>query len=108
DPFHEELAGKHAAGTLEQHGEDLELFGPEFDFLAADADAVGLKVHLDHAGLDQVAGASHVPRTAAEEGLDPDEKLLDVEGLGQVIVDADLESGDLLRHFAKDREDEDR
>ena len=72
----------------------------------ADEDLVGVLVHRELAGADdRVLVGLH---RAAQDGLDAGDDLVEAERLGDVVVAADGEAGDLVLGVVLRREEQDR
>jgi hypothetical protein len=104
----EQLAvAEDLAGTVGHVEEQVELLGGEVDVGAADGDAVVGDVDGEVADVDGLGGGGIEGSLAAELGADAGLELLDVEGLGDVVVGAGVEGGDLGSLLLADGEDED-
>ena len=97
DVLEQRLAAQHPAGGAGEGAEDLELDVGELRLLAAQGHHAAAEVDRQVAALDRLLlgrVADH-PR-APQGGLDPAAELAHREGLGDVVVGADLEPGDLV------------
>src|SRR5688572_396821 len=109
DALEQLVAREYEAFVVEQLPEQVELLGRELDLLLAD-------LHLAAAGVDReltvmellLDVAATLGRSAAENTLDPRDELTRVEGLGQVVVGADLEPDDLVDVLVAGGEHQDR
>jgi len=88
-------AGLHPPLALEQHLEQAKLGGGERDLPVADLDPVRIGVEPDGPGLEgrRLIGAG---RVAAQHRLDAQHDFTRAEGLGDVIVGAELEADDAV------------
>lgn len=90
-------------GTLaaQQHLQDGELLGRELDFLAVAEHLSAVRVELDAGALQD--GRQRHARTASE-GTHACRQLAEREGLGQIVVGADLQALDTVADVAGRRE----
>src|SRR6266705_3005815 len=97
DAFEQEAVGAEAPGIGGEHLDEPVFGAGEVDGLAAPGDQFGVEVDADVAGLHEVRarqgalGLLAVPQC----DLDPRQQLGHAEGLGHVVVGAELEGGDL-------------
>ena len=94
-------------GPLGEFGEHAIFLGREVDFLAAAGHPAIVEVdrHVAdrHDRADRLVG-----QAVAQRGADAGEQFLGVERLGQVIVGAEIERGDLLRGVLARGDDDQR
>ena len=90
DGIHDGLASKGAAGALEEELQEAEFLRGEGNICAAAEEAVGDGVEAAIAELIRGGGGG----MAAEEGLRAGDEFADAEGLGDVIVGAEIEAAD--------------
>ena len=94
-PVHELLAAEHPAGALRQRAEQVELVAGQRPFLAVDQHKARRAVDGQPAEAhDLVRRRPAAARAAAQDGAQPRQQLARVEGLGQVVVGADLQPDD--------------
>src|SRR5215203_2843213 len=82
----------------------LELGGRDVQRLPATAYRVAVRVELQSPQPQEALPAPAVPPEPPEDGLDPGEQLLGVEGLGDVVVGPELEPDHLVYGLALGRE----
>ena len=89
--------GEHLAGVPREQGEQPKLDRREVDRLAVDDHLVARVIDPDRADLDRgIIGLVCWPRDAAQRDTDPREQLARAERLGQVVIGAGVERGDLV------------
>ena len=97
-------AADHLALVVHQVGEKLVLLRGKLHRLA-------VQRHLARAGVEADVARGQfrrgVARGAADEGAQPRDQLLGLEGLGKIIVGAGVQPGDLVRPAVARGEDED-
>src|SRR5262249_52832899 len=105
----EALARLHAVLALVQHDEKLELERGELDLVVVDPDAMRRLVDLETAEADD-GGFLDLALGPTENGLDAEQELSHAEGLGHVVVGAELEADDAIdlltargQHHDRDR-----
>src|SRR5262245_36070333 len=109
DVLEQRLAAEHAAGRARQRGEDLELDVGDADLLRAQGDHAPLEVDLQLAAVEGLlVGRLRDHPRAPQGGLDAAAELAHREGLGYVVVGADLEAGDLVGLAALGGQHDDR
>ena len=103
-------AGEDLAGAADQQAQQLELGAGQVDRLAAHGGDVADEVDRDRAGfdLDRLGERRAVELAAAQLGADAAEQLAHREGLGDVVVGADLEPDDLVDLGVLGGQDDDR
>ena len=108
DAVQQEVAGEHLAAAEDQHLEELELLEGEGELFAALERLVVRDVDHDVAGAQGLRLALLLGRDAAQEGLDARGKLAHGEGLGDVVVRAELQAEDLVHLVSPCGEHDDR
>ena len=101
----QEVARQDAALAVDKEPEQIEFLRGERNFLLADVDLARRAVELDAAGFDR--GRLFAFAGAAQDGGHARDELLGVEGLGDIIVGADAQTGDLVGHFLLRGQDDD-
>ena len=94
DGVEEMIAAEDAAGMAGQVVEEAEFCGRGRGEIAADAELHGAGIDLDV--FKGNGGGSGGALEAAEDGLDPGQQLAGREGLGDVVVGAELEAEDAV------------
>ena len=97
---------QHPVRVQHEVAQQLEFGRAELDLLRADGDLVGVLVHRELARADD--GFLVVVHRAAEDRLQAGNDLVEAEGLGDVVVAADCQSGDLVLGVILRREEQDR
>ncbi len=92
-------------GALQQHFEQGEFARREFHHMTVERDHAASDVVVQRAVLDDGAGAAHAP---ARQGSHPGFELLQREGLGHVVVGAEVEAAHLVFHTVGRGENEHR
>ena len=101
--------GAGPPGVAGQEGQDLELLGGELDRAAVEAGLVVDEVELERPdGERRPAAVVGFGAAVADGGADAGFELGHAEGLGDVVVGASVEGGDLAVLGAGGREDDDR
>src|SRR3954451_12080151 len=97
DVLEQRLAGENPTGRAGERTEDLELDIGDADLLLAQGDHAAAEVDLEVALVDRllVGRLADHPR-APQRRLDPAAELAHREGLGYVVVGADLQPRDLV------------
>lgn len=91
DVFAELGAVEDASGRPHEAGEEGELAGGERDRLCTSADVAGEEVDVEFTGGEQ---AGLVAGAASQDGVEPGDEFVGVEGLGEVIVSAEIQAFD--------------
>src|SRR5438477_9482273 len=90
------VAREHAARRGGQQREDVELAGGQRDDAPLHAHLEALPIDLEVADLDLDLAPDRIDASAARDRADPGDELARREGLGHVVVGADLEAEDLV------------
>src|SRR5215831_2161548 len=98
-------ARDHAAGMMHEVGEQAIFVRGELDRIAVDGHAAGTGVEAPGAAIELALG---VTGRAAQECADARQNLLEMEGLGDVVVGAGVEALDLVAPAVAGGEDKDR
>src|SRR5262249_10580117 len=108
--LHDLATGKDLAGAADQEAQELELGAGQVDRLAAHGGDVADEVRRDRAAfaLDRLVERPAVELAAAQLGAHAAEQLAYREGLGHVVVGADLEPDHLVDLGVLGGEDDDR
>src|SRR5690606_12497203 len=85
---------QHPVGVEHEVTQQLELGGGELDGHISHGHLAGVLIHRELAGADD--GVFFVLHPAAQDRLDARDDLVEREGLGDVVVAADGETGDLV------------
>ena len=93
------------AGMAQEELEDLVLAACGGHDVPADHDLAGGAVHAEVAGLEDLEQRRHAP---AAQRSHPGEHLLEVEGLGEVVVGAGVEAGEPVLDVVAGGEHQDR
>ncbi len=96
---------EHPVGVEHQVAQQFELGGAELDSGVADEDFVGVLVHRQLARADD--GVFVGLHRAPQDRLDTGDDLVEAEGLGDVVVAADGQAGDLVFGVVLRREEQD-
>ena len=83
--FNHLRAGQGVTGTFGQRPQEADLGGREMQLLALHLDSVGVDVHQQPSGADEV-GRGQPTLGAAQDGPDARDQLARMEGLGDVVV----------------------
>jgi hypothetical protein len=106
DTVEQELTGQHAVRVAEQDREQVELAARQRHRRARDANLSRIPANDDVGRLER--GLVQPGLGAAEHGLDAGEQLARRERLRQVVVGAELESGDAVGLLVARRQHQDR
>jgi hypothetical protein len=107
------LAAEHETRALQKHGQQAELGRGESDLGPIVADQPAL-VRIERPAVEdqptsRKAAARHFgPLAPAQDRLDPGQKLTRVEGLGQIVVRADLQTDDPVGFVPQGGQHQDR
>src|SRR5262245_42886857 len=102
----DQLAARdHAAGVVHEIGEQAVLVRGELDRVAVHAHAAGAGIEAHRAAIELALG---VPGGAPQQRADARQHLLQVEGLGDVVVGAGVEALDLVAPAVAGGENEHR
>src|SRR5262249_37714113 len=91
DELAEALARKYHAGTAGQHGEQVELLRPQLHAPPRPGHFVAVRVDAQVTDLERPLARAHA-RGAAQHGLHARRQLARIEGLGDVVVRAQLQA----------------
>jgi len=94
--------------VLDQNLKQLVLVGREVDLLRVDADDALFKIDLDRAEMHQRARAVHAGGGPAQSCANPRQQLAHREGLGDVVIGAQVECGDFVFLLAAGGKHQDR
>src|SRR5262249_51352156 len=106
DELTQALARQHHARSAGEHGEQLELLGPQLDAAVADRHLVAVRVDAQVADFQRTLPGPHA-RGAAQHGLHAGRQLARIERLGHVVVGAQLQPGDAVFRLVACREHDD-
>jgi hypothetical protein len=106
DLAEKEFVGEDAVGTVHEKQEEIEFFGSEVDLGAAHADSAAGRVDVEVADGD-FGGCGLFVGGFTKVGADAGEEFGHAEGLGDVVVGALVERGDLHGFLLADGEDDD-
>src|SRR6516165_5680904 len=98
-------ARDHAAGVMHEIGEQPVFVRGELDRIAVDGDAAAARIE-PHCSAHELALS--MPGRAAQQRADARQYLLQVKGLGHVVVGADVETPDLVAPAVARGEDQHR
>ena len=94
---------------MEEHGKQVELPRGELDHPGTPGHDAARGVHRDIGEAKHLAAPARLRRAGpAQQGADPGQQLVEVEGLDEVIVGARLQSGHAVRHGIADWEADER
>jgi hypothetical protein len=105
DRGEKDAVGEHFAGIAREEQEQVELLGREVDEAASDGNAV--RGWIDEKVAHLNGAVTDALRCASQMGADAGEEFLDVEGFGDVIIGAGVESFDLGVFLVANRENQD-
>src|SRR5262245_19510232 len=88
-------AREHPAWRAHQQFKNGEFLGGELDLLAASLDLEQIPVEHEIANLHDIRLRGEIAR-AADQRLDAREQLIEIEGLGEIVVGADAQAFDLV------------
>ena len=98
--FHDLVTRQHPARAFRQCLQQVELVRGEFAGLAGDADGARIVVDLQRAETQHFAQRRGARRMAAQNRADAGQQFAWLEGLGQIIVGADLQADDAVHRVA--------
>ena len=96
--IHDLVAREDPAGAARHHLQDVELVAGQLADAAVDPHLAGVDVDLEPAEAQHRVVAQR--RGAAQQRLDAREQLARLEGLGQVVVGAELQTDDAVHRLA--------
>mmetsp|Transcript_10445 Transcript_10445/g.42618 ORF Transcript_10445/g.42618 Transcript_10445/m.42618 type:complete len:696 (-) Transcript_10445:2300-4387(-) len=104
---HDLVAGKHPAGALREHHQQIELVAGQIADLAVQARDAGGQIDLEPAEAQHLV-AIEFGFEPAQQGLDAGLQLARLEGLGEVVVGTQFQAEDAIHGLAARRQHQHR